>query len=91
MGNGGGKKHEHTRSSTAPVNSDGKRFRVVVFGEPGVGKSTFAIQYAYSHFAEESCPEVDNEYRKQVDLDGESLIYEILDPGRLSLGGPHFV
>lgn len=50
-------------------------------GEGGVGKSTIVIGYIFSviNFQERYDPTIEDSYRKQVEIDGEKLILEIMD------------
>jgi len=53
--------------------------KVVLLGEGGVGKSALTIQFTQNHFIRDYDPTIENSYRKQINLDNESLILDILD------------
>ena len=54
-------------------------FKVVVIGSGGVGKSALTIQYIQNHFVEEYDPTIEDSYRKQVNIDNETSVLDILD------------
>ncbi|XP_064599737.1 GTPase KRas isoform X2 [Liolophura sinensis] len=45
----------------------------------GVGKSALTIQLIQNHFVEEYDPTIEDSYRKQVVIDGETCLLDILD------------
>ncbi|XP_047000340.1 ras-like protein isoform X1 [Schistocerca americana] len=52
------------------------------FGTPlpgGVGKSALTIQLIQNHFVDEYDPTIEDSYRKQVVIDGETCLLDILD------------
>jgi len=53
--------------------------RVVVLGGGGVGKSATTIQYCQGHFIQEYDPTIEDSYRKQVIVDQETSMMDILD------------
>jgi len=53
--------------------------RLVVVGGGGVGKSSITIQFVQSHFVEIYDPTIEDSYRKQVAIDGEVALLDILD------------
>ncbi|KAJ5074306.1 ras-like protein [Anaeramoeba ignava] len=53
--------------------------KISIIGNGGVGKSTFIIQFCYSKFIEDYDPTIEESFRKQVVIDDEILIIEILD------------
>jgi GTPase KRas protein len=53
--------------------------KIVVVGDGGVGKSSLTIQFLLSHFIEEYDPTIEDAYRKQVIIDGELVLLDILD------------
>ncbi|KYO41552.1 hypothetical protein Y1Q_0006325 [Alligator mississippiensis] len=57
--------------------------RVVVLLESlsrgGVGKSALTIQLIQNHFVDEYDPTIEDSYRKQVVIDGETCLLDILD------------
>jgi len=54
-------------------------FKLVVVGDGGVGKSALTIQLIQNHFVEEYDPTIEDSYRKQVVIDGETCLLDILD------------
>ncbi len=51
----------------------------MVMGGGGVGKSSLVIQLIQSHFVEEYDPTIEDCYRKQVSVDDEVCLLDILD------------
>ena len=45
----------------------------------GVGKSALTIQFIQNHFVEEYDPTIEDSYRKQAVIDGETCLLDILD------------
>jgi len=54
-------------------------YKVVVLGDGGVGKSCLTIQFTQNHFVREYDPTIENSYRKQITIDDEACILDILD------------
>ena len=54
-------------------------YKLVVVGGGGVGKSALTIQFIQSHFMEEYDPTIEDSYRKQVTIDDETCLLDILD------------
>lgn len=54
-------------------------YKLVVVGDDGVGKSTLTIQLIQNHFVDEYDPTIEDSYRKQVVIDGEICVLDILD------------
>ena len=54
-------------------------YKLVVVGGGGVGKSALTIQLIQNHFIDEYDPTIEDSYRKQVTIDGESSLLDILD------------
>ena len=53
--------------------------KVVVLGDGGVGKSGLVIQFIMGQFIEEYDPTIEDSYRKQMEVDGNLAILDILD------------
>eukprot|EP01115_Flamella_aegyptia_P012303 TRINITY_DN607_c0_g1_i3.p1 TRINITY_DN607_c0_g1~~TRINITY_DN607_c0_g1_i3.p1 ORF type:complete len:190 (+),score=34.19 TRINITY_DN607_c0_g1_i3:52-621(+) len=53
--------------------------KVVVLGDGGVGKSCVTIQFTQNHFVREYDPTIENSYRKQITIDEDSYMLDILD------------
>nr|UAD82014.1 RAS [Dugesia japonica] len=54
-------------------------YKIVVVGAGGVGKSALTIQLIQNHFVEEYDPTIEDSYRKQMMIDGETCQLDILD------------
>ena len=54
-------------------------YKLVIVGDGGVGKSALTIQLTQNHFVHEYDPTIENSYRKQVEIDGETCMLDILD------------
>lgn len=54
-------------------------YKLVVVGAGGVGKSALTIQLIQNHFVSEYDPTIEDSYRKQVVIDGETCLLDILD------------
>ena len=53
--------------------------KLIVVGGGGVGKSSLTIQFVQNHFVEEYDPTIEDLYRKQESIDGETLVLDIMD------------
>ncbi|KAL6071499.1 Ras-like protein rasG [Balamuthia mandrillaris] len=54
-------------------------YKLVVVGGGGVGKSALTIQLIQNHFIDEYDPTIEDSYRKQVTIDDETCLLDILD------------
>ncbi|KAL1771079.1 GTPase KRas isoform X2 [Sigmodon hispidus] len=54
-------------------------YKLVVVGAGGVVKSALTIQLIQNHFVDEYDPTIEDSYRKQVVIDGEICLLDILD------------
>uniref|UniRef100_A0A7S4IDI2 small monomeric GTPase n=1 Tax=Vannella robusta TaxID=1487602 RepID=A0A7S4IDI2_9EUKA len=54
-------------------------YKIVILGDGGVGKSCVTIQFTQNHFVREYDPTIENSYRKQVTIDDEAIMLDILD------------
>ncbi|XP_035309618.1 GTPase KRas-like isoform X2 [Cricetulus griseus] len=54
-------------------------YKLVVVGADGVGKSALTIQLIQNHFVDVYDPTIEDSYRKQVVIDGETCLLDILD------------
>eukprot|EP01096_Ripella_sp_DP13-Kostka_P012445 TRINITY_DN520_c1_g1_i1.p1 TRINITY_DN520_c1_g1~~TRINITY_DN520_c1_g1_i1.p1 ORF type:complete len:185 (-),score=58.26 TRINITY_DN520_c1_g1_i1:272-826(-) len=54
-------------------------YKLVVVGGGGVGKSALSIQLIQNHFIDEYDPTIEDSYRKQVTIDDEPCLLDILD------------
>lgn len=56
-----------------------REYKLVVVGGGGVGKSALTIQFIQSHFVDEYDPTIEDSYRKQCVVDGETALLDVLD------------
>ncbi|XP_073084485.1 GTPase HRas-like isoform X3 [Manis javanica] len=54
-------------------------YKLAMVGAAGVGKSALIIQLIKNHFVEEYYPTIEDSYRKQVVIDREPCLLDILD------------
>ena len=54
-------------------------YKVVIVGSGGVGKSAMTIQFIQNYYVDEYDPTIEDSYRKQVSVDGETCLIDILD------------
>eukprot|EP01111_Echinosteliopsis_oligospora_P007380 TRINITY_DN222_c2_g1_i1.p1 TRINITY_DN222_c2_g1~~TRINITY_DN222_c2_g1_i1.p1 ORF type:complete len:188 (+),score=44.89 TRINITY_DN222_c2_g1_i1:117-680(+) len=54
-------------------------YKLVIVGGGGVGKSALTIQFIQNHFIDEYDPTIEDSYRKQVTIDEETCLLDILD------------
>eukprot|EP01080_Neovahlkampfia_damariscottae_P001720 gene1720-489_t len=55
------------------------KYKVVVLGGGGVGKSALTLQFITKSFQERYDPTIEDSYRKQVEVDGKIYTLDILD------------
>lgn len=53
--------------------------KICVMGDGGVGKTASTIQYVASHFVEMYDPTIEDSYRRQILLDDQHYLVELLD------------
>ncbi|KAM7540338.1 hypothetical protein Aperf_G00000037448 [Anoplocephala perfoliata] len=56
-----------------------REYKLVVLGSGGVGKSALTVQFVQSIFVEKYDPTIEDSYRKQIEVDGQQCMLEILD------------
>lgn len=56
-----------------------REYKLVVLGSGGVGKSALTVQFVQGIFAEKYDPTIEDSYRKQVEIDSQQCMLEILD------------
>jgi len=56
-----------------------REFKVVVLGSGGVGKSALTVQFVSNKFIEKYDPTIEDFYRKEIEVDGQPCVLEILD------------
>jgi len=54
-------------------------YKLVIVGGGGVGKSALTIQLIQNHFIDEYDPTIEDSYRKQISVDQETCMLDILD------------
>ena len=54
-------------------------YKLVIVGGGGVGKSALTIQLIQNHFIDEYDPTIEDQHRKQVVIDDECTLLDILD------------
>ncbi|KAL6056138.1 hypothetical protein STEG23_003076, partial [Scotinomys teguina] len=63
---------------TVPIEAKTK-YKLVVVGAEGMGKSALTIQLIQNHFVGEYDPTIEDSYQKQVVIDGDTCLLDILD------------
>jgi small GTP-binding protein len=56
-----------------------REYKIVVLGSGGVGKSALTVQFVQGIFVEKYDPTIEDCYRKQVEINGQQCMLEILD------------
>ena len=56
-----------------------RELKAVVLGSGGVGKSALTVKFVTGTFIERYDPTVEDFYRKEIEVDGEPSVLEILD------------
>jgi len=56
-----------------------REYKIVVLGSGGVGKSALTVQFVQGIFVEKYDPTIEDSYRKQVEVDAQQCMLEILD------------
>ncbi|KCV69516.1 Ras-like protein Rap-1b [Fonticula alba] len=56
-----------------------REYKLVVLGSGGVGKSALTVQFVQSIFVEKYDPTIEDSYRKQVEIDNQQCMLEVLD------------
>ncbi|KAL9986660.1 hypothetical protein ACROYT_G000832 [Oculina patagonica] len=57
----------------------GKPFKVIVFGEAGVGKSALSIRYVSKEFSSTYDPTIEDNYETDIEVDGCPMKVEVID------------
>ncbi|KAK9479181.1 ras family-domain-containing protein [Lipomyces japonicus] len=58
---------------------EGAVIKLVVLGDAEVGKTALTVQLCLNHFVEEYDPTVEDSYRKQLIVDHQACVLEVLD------------
>ncbi|KAF9523207.1 ras-like protein 1 [Crepidotus variabilis] len=56
-----------------------REYKVVVLGGGSVGKSALTVQFVQNHFLDEYDPTLEDSYRKQVLIEDEVVLVDVLD------------
>ncbi|KAE9984738.1 hypothetical protein EG328_008355 [Venturia inaequalis] len=56
-----------------------REYRLVVVGAGGTGKTCITVQFVNSHFVDEYDPTLEDSYRKQIVIDDEVALADVLD------------
>jgi len=59
--------------------SNSTKYKLVILGEGGVGKSALCVQFMQNHFITEYDPTIENSYQKTIVVDGETCHVDLLD------------
>ena len=54
-------------------------YKLIIIGSEGVGKSALTIRFIQNHFSEGYDPTIEDSFRKQVTIDDETCLLDILD------------
>ena len=54
-------------------------YKIVVVGSGGVGKSCITVRFVQGKFIKKYDPTIEDFYRKQIDVDAEAVMLDILD------------
>eukprot|EP01121_Diplochlamys_sp_Union-15-3_P009314 TRINITY_DN2536_c0_g1_i4.p1 TRINITY_DN2536_c0_g1~~TRINITY_DN2536_c0_g1_i4.p1 ORF type:complete len:201 (-),score=41.72 TRINITY_DN2536_c0_g1_i4:49-618(-) len=54
-------------------------YKLVIVGGGGVGKSALTLQLVQNYFVDDYDPTIEDSYRKQVNIDDETVLLDILD------------
>jgi len=61
------------------TDQNAREYKIVVLGGGGVGKSALTIRLVTDNFLEEYDPTIEDSYRKQVIIDNQTALLDILD------------
>ena len=56
-----------------------QKYNIAVLGSGGVGKSALTVQFVQGQFIDKYDPTVEDSYTKQIEVDGEQYMLEIMD------------
>ena len=65
-----------------------KRYRLVVLGDGGVGKSALTLQYVQHNFIDYHDPTIEDAYQQRTVIDSEPCLLDILDTAGQVRGRP---
>lgn len=55
------------------------KYNFVLLGSGGVGKSAITIRFVQNSFTEVYDPTIEDFYRKEININGSNVVFEILD------------
>jgi len=59
--------------------NNNNKYKLVILGEGGVGKSALSVQFMQNHFITEYDPTIENSYQKTIVVGGETCQVDLLD------------
>jgi len=72
-------KKQDKAKKTGRVSVSNGEYKLVVMGDTGVGKSAMVIQFVQNTFLECYDPTIEDSYRKQVSIDDQTCLLDIMD------------
>ena len=67
------------KMSSSAASNEVKRYRIVVLGDGGVGKSALTLQYVQHNFIDYHDPTIEDAYQQRTVIDSEPCLLDILD------------
>ena len=71
--------HQHATPQPTSIAKFLREYKLVIVGGKDAGKSQLSIQFVQSRFVDEYDPTIEDSYRKQVVIDDEVALLDILD------------
>ena len=71
--------HQHATPQPTSIAKFLREYKLVIIGGKDAGKSQLSIQFVQSRFVDEYDPTIEDSYRKQVVIDDEVALLDILD------------
>merc|ERR1711953_62616 len=65
--------------TSSGASNEVKRYRIVVLGDGGVGKSALTLQYVQHNFIDYHDPTIEDAYQQRTVIDSEPCLLDILD------------
>ena len=65
--------------TSSGASNEVKRYRIVVLGDGGVGKSALTLQYVQHNFIDYHDPTIEDAYQQRTVIDAEPCLLDILD------------
>ena len=73
------KHHTHNHQDQIVAIKPSPRYRIVVLGDGGVGKSALTLQYVQHNFIDYHDPTIEDAYQQRTVIDSEPCLLDILD------------